>query len=371
MALPPVYVHQGAALTAWGDAPTSVRHLLAGEVALKLQPVFGSEGGDHVPLAVRGGTIDATLPARWWDDLMAFAQPYAGSDWGTARRPIILTSSNYSVDQLYGYTRARSDATAAKDWQDVLPHRIAGRLQSALGWGPRVSILSHACVTAQVGISQAMQWLRHDLADAVLVFSFDYLSAFVAGGFHSLKILNAHLPQPYVEREEGSIGLGDGVAALVLKREPSPWKLTGASLYNEMHHFTANREDGVGFQRVLEPLLPLIAPEAVWVKGHGTGTRQAGQLEVSALNQLLPHAPLVGWKGSLGHTLGSCGAVELVLAIAAIEAGRIPGTVGSHGQTIGPQVKLDPFAADAYRQALILSNAFGGAHAAHLLEYAA
>ncbi|MDP0501360.1 MAG: hypothetical protein Q7P63_14800 [Verrucomicrobiota bacterium JB022] len=369
MALPPVYVHRHAALTAFGDASATVRQLLAGKVALQLEPVHGSDGGDLVPLALRGKTLDATLPPRWWSDLLVFGQPFAGQGWGTPRRPVILTSSNYSVDQLYGLSKVRETAETGQ-WQDVLPHRIARSLRKALGWGPRVSILSHACVTAQLGLAQGMRWLQHGLADSVLVFSFDYLSAFVAGGFHALKILNGQLPQPYVEREEGSIGLGDGVAAIELRREESRWKLSGASLHNEMHHFTANREDGDGFRQVLEPLLPQIDPARVWVKGHGTGTRHAAQLEVSALATALPQAPLVGWKGSLGHTLGSCGAVELAVALAAIEAGQIPGTVGSHGQTMGPRVQLEPFAADRYRQALLLSNAFGGAHAAHLLEYA-
>ena len=51
-----------------------------------------------------------------------------------------------------------------------------------------------------------------------------------------------------------------------------------------------------------------------------------------------PGSPLVGWKGSLGHTLGSCGLVELAIAIESVRAGRTPGTIGGTGPTMGASV---------------------------------
>jgi 3-oxoacyl-(acyl-carrier-protein) synthase len=112
------------------------------------------------------------------------------------------------------------------------------------------------------------------------------------------------------------------------------------------------------------------AGRRLWVKGHGTGTLEAGRLEAETLARLFPGAPLVSWKGSLGHTLGSCGLVELAIAVAAVRAGRTPGTVGSAAPCFGENVAVESFANAGCDAVLLASNAFGGAHAALLLEHA-
>ena len=117
------------------------------------------------------------------------------------------------------------------------------------------------------------------------------------------------------------------------------------------------------------PLLDRVAGRRVWVKGHGTGTLEAGRLEAEVMALQFPGAPLVSWKGSLGHTLGSCGLVELAVALAAWldPLGKIPGTVGSTAPGFTSQVAFEPFAHVDFDGAILTSNAFGGAHAAMLL----
>jgi 3-oxoacyl-(acyl-carrier-protein) synthase len=109
----------------------------------------------------------------------------------------------------------------------------------------------------------------------------------------------------------------------------------------------------------------------VWIKGHGTGTLEAGRLEAEVLARQFPGAPLVSWKGSLGHTLGSCGLVELAIALAALRGsgGKIPGTVGGASPSFADTVALEPFASAGFDGAILTSNAFGGAHAAMLLTH--
>ena len=137
------------------------------------------------------------------------------------------------------------------------------------------------------------------------------------------------MPAPYAVRETGAIGLGDGAAFAVLSREPAPFRLAAHALHNEMFHFTGNRPDGSGFDRCAESIAEMAASRRVWVKGHGTGTLEAGRLEAEAVaTGSFPARRSSRWKGSLGHTLGSCGLVELAVAVAALRTGRIPGTVG-------------------------------------------
>jgi 3-oxoacyl-[acyl-carrier-protein] synthase-1 len=148
----------------------------------------------------------------------------------------------------------------------------------------------------------------------------------VAGGFHSLKILNGEFPAPYAARDTGAIGLGDGAAFAVLARGAGPGRIAAHAFGNELYHFTGNRPDGSGFDAAAGAMAAAAGGRRVWVKGHGTGTLEAGRLEAEAFARHFPDAPLVGWKGSLGHTLGSCGLVELAIALAAL---RAPGAAGA------------------------------------------
>jgi len=360
----PVGLEACRCLTPFGGAEATVAALLAGQRALQLTPVLGRDGGDLVPLALMG-PMDETLPPRWLPAVHALAREIPAGTWGAAREPVVVTSSNFGVGSMYAFTRDRD----ARHLAHGTPCNTVELLRRELGWGAHVHVFSHACVTAHLGLAHAARLLHAGLADRVLVFSFDFVSPFVAGGFHSLKILNGGLPAPYAQRATGSIGLGDGAAFAVLSRGAGPFRLMGHALHNEMYHFTGNQPDGRGFAACLKSIAHVIGGRRVWIKGHGTGTLEAGRLEAEGFARQFPGEPLVSWKGSLGHTLGSCGLVELALAVAAWRGGEIPGTVGGLAPSFTDEVALAPFAAARFDGALLASNAFGGAHAAMFLTH--
>jgi 3-oxoacyl-(acyl-carrier-protein) synthase len=352
-------------LTALGDAAATHAALLRGEIALQARPVLGADGGECVPLALAPGRgFDETAPPNWLTAVQALARTLPGEGWGSAHRPVFVTSSNFGVGSLYAYRRHGDPAHLAYG----TPHLCVEWLGTQLNWGSNVTTVSHACVSAHLGLLLASRAIEAGLAERALVFSFDFISPFVAGGFHALKILNAGFPAPYADRPTGSIGLGDGAAFAVLARpaagrQNGDFSISAQSLHNEMHHFTANRADGAGFAACLEPLRDAATGRRLWLKGHGTGTLEAGRLESAALASAFPGAPLVAWKGSLGHTLGSC-------ACESIRAGRAPGTIGTAAPTFAPCVALDSIAINDTDAVVCASNAFGGAHAAFLLSHA-
>lgn len=362
-----VRLEAAGCVTALGDGPGTHAALLRSDRALRLIPVLGSDGGEAVPLALAGGRgLDETAPPNWLPLVRKLNESIPGDAWGSPARPVFVTSSNFGVGSLYAFRRRGDPAHLAYGTPSLCVEWLAGEL----GWGPNVTTLSHACVSAHLGLMLASRALQAGLAERALVFSFDFISPFVTGGFHALKILNAGFPAPYAERPTGSIGLGDGAGFAVLSRDRGDFAISAQSLYNEMHHFTANRADGTGFSACLAPLQEAVGGRRVWLKGHGTGTLEAGRLESAALAATFPGAPLVSWKGSLGHTLGSCGLVELALAVLSLQSGRAPGTVGSAAPCFSPQVALDSFSVADRDGVVCASNAFGGAHAAFLLSHA-
>lgn len=354
-------------VTPFGTASDTHAALLRGECALKALPVRGREGGDGVPLALLPGRdLDETAPPSWMSAIHALVAGLPSGDWGSPSRPVFVTGSNFGVGGLYALRQTGNPAFGV--WG--APPTCTEELRRALGWGPNVSILSLACVSAHLGLLEATRLIHAGLADQALVLSFDFLSPFVAGGFHALKILNSGFPAPYRGGATGSIGLGDGAAYAVLSRENGDWKLEGQSVFNEMHHFTSNRADGSGFSRCLDPVARSAGGRRVWFKGHGTGTLDAGRMEVAAASKAFPDAPIVGWKGSLGHTLGSCGLVEMAVAIESMRTGSAPGTIGADAPAMGPSVALANFPTEHFDGVVCASNAFGGAHASFLLSHA-
>ena len=392
-------------LTALGGTRETHAALLRGETALRATPVLGREGGDLVPLALlpdRAGVLDEQAPPAWLAPLRAFLAPVSGPAWGTARRPVCVTSSNFGVGSLYAWRRENNAAHAHAPHGSV--HGSVAMLREACGWGDNITLFSHACVSAHLGLMHAARLLEasaghagnagslarenareHAGADAcefrgqaarapdieeVLVVSYDFVSPFVAGGFHSLKILNTDFPAPYMNRATGSIGLGDGAAYAILARDRGDFEIAAQSLHNEMYHPTANNPDGSGFAAVLAPIARAAADAnlRVWFKGHGTGTLDAGRLEAAAIAVAFPDAPLTGWKGALGHTLGSCGLVELALAAASMRAGLAPATIGTTAPAFTPAVALAPIDTTRHDAVVCASNAFGGAHAAMLVK---
>lgn len=351
-------------MTPFGDAAATHAALLEGRRALSLQPVLGRDGGDRVPLALMAA-VDESVPPRWLPDLAKFAAGVPDGAWGSEREPVVVTSSNFGVGSLYAFTRDRD----SRHLRHGTPFACVELLQREFRWGEHVHVLSHACVSAHIGLAHAGRLLHSGAADRVLVFSFDFVSPFVAGGFHSLKILNEQFPAPYAAGDVGSIGLGDGAAFAVLTRDRQPFQLAAHALHNEMHHVTGNQPDGAGFAAATAEISGTATGRRVWVKGHGTGTLEAGRLEAEAFAREVPDAPLVSWKGSLGHTLGSCGLVELAIAIESVRRGRAPGTVGTTGPTLAPNVAREAFDTRSHDGVVLASNAFGGAHAAMLLTH--
>uniref|UniRef100_UPI004048B413 hypothetical protein n=1 Tax=Rheinheimera sp. TaxID=1869214 RepID=UPI004048B413 len=324
-----------------------------------------------MPLALANRSIDETAPPNWLPHLIELNHEIPDGNWGTARHPVFVTSSNFGVGSLYAF-RSKNDPAHLRYGT---PHACVEWLAEQMGWGANVSVLSHACVSAHLGLLLASRVLHAGFADRALVFSFDFISPFVAGGFKALKILNHEFPAPWSVRATGSIGLGDGAAFAILERPGTfsangnrqNFQITAQSLYNEMHHFTANKADGSGFNACLNPLQEAAAGRRLWIKGHGTGTLESGKLECESFSQIFPDTPLVGWKGSIGHTLGSCGLVELAIAVESFRNGLAPGTIGSQGPHFSPSVSSAPLKLSNYDGVVCASNAFGGAHAALLL----
>lgn len=350
-------------ITPLGDTEQTWKRLCEGDIGLKPRPALG-DAGDLVPLCLFEEMAPG-LPPRWMPRVSGLLGQIEPRGWGSLRRPVFVSSSNFGIDALY-----YAHVTGAKgQYPFASADRAVETLRQEMGWGENVSLYSHACVSAHIALMAATAALQAG-AEEALVVSFDFLSPFVAGGFNSLKILNGRPPRPYHAGSEGAIGLGEGAAYAILNKQRGPYRIDAQHTWNEMYHFTSNQPDGEGFEHLARALKASTRGKRVWIKGHGTGTLEAGHLEAEAFAKVFPGAPLVSWKGALGHTLGSCGLVEMALACKAIETELSPGALGTTQPYFVDTVIPETFEVHLYDGALLCSNAFGGAQAGLLLSHA-
>jgi len=359
-----VGIEASGALTALGDERATCAGLVEGAIAWQRLAIPGVEASAAVPLALACAWGES-VPPRGWLELDALLARVPDAPWGAPGYPVVISSSNFGVGNLWSWRREQE---RAEHLPFGTPYACAQRLCERQGWGADFTVVSHACVSAHLALELARRQVAAGRAVKALVVSFDFVSAFVAGGFHALKILNGLAPEPYRDRTEGSIAIGDGAAFAVLG-SGGEQRISPAHLHNEMWHATGNRPDGEGFGRLGPWLAEHGCGRSLWVKGHGTGTLESGRMEAELAARLVPAGPLVSWKGSLGHTLGSCGLVELAIVRAGLAGGRMPGNVGSPPPHVGATVQADAFDPSPYSATLMLANAFGGAHASFLLSH--
>lgn len=361
----PVFIADCECLTPLGSAEATRDALEQGKIALKPTRIMDIRGEPELPLALIA-PLGSALPPRWLEPCKSLVAGLPLRPWGDARHPVVISSSNFGIEQLLAHFRQQNPELG----RIATPAKVVGTIATACGFGDNCCVISNACVSAQLALAEAEALVRADLADEALVLSFDFLSSFVIGGFAALKILNGGLPLPYQVADNGAIGLGEGVAVAVVSRQKSAIQLVGTACHQESYHMTANDPSAKGFTTLAERLRELTGTDRFWLKGHGTGTLEAGRLEAETFGTCFPDSPLVSWKGSLGHTLGSCGLIEMAVAMAAVRHGRAPGTVGTTGPFFSPTVTPDPVATANFDGVALFSSAFGGAHAATYIRHA-
>ena len=240
-----------------------------------------------------------------------------------------------------------------------------------------------ACSSGLGAIGLGMTLLRSGELDYVICGGYDPISEYAYAGFGSLRLIASGPVRPFGRNREG-MKLGEGYAALILEREvdakrrgvPVLAKLLGYSESADAHHLTQPHPQGAGAARAMAAAVRSggLTPDDVdLLCAHATGTPDNDRGEHAAMQQLfgdrLRQLPVAAFKSRLGHTLGGAGAIELILAMMALEHGIIPPTAGVTARDIEyDDLQLHEKATPApLRVSLNTSIGFGGANASILI----
>jgi 3-oxoacyl-[acyl-carrier-protein] synthase II len=385
------------AVTAQGIGVDSLwRGLIDGHVAIS--PVRGLDlTGHRVRL---GGEVERRRPAER-DAALDFAltaareamsnagiRPAAtpvtpaGPDTIPATRwGVVVGTCNAGLRSAERAWRARR-AGGRPDWRQWLliqPQVLAEALSAEFGLTGPVLSVNAACASAAHAIAHALEIIRADRADALLVGGSDAFTETVFAGFNSLESLAARPATPYSRHREG-LSLGEGAGMLVLTTLPVAHaagapvlaEVVGYGLSADGYHPTAPHPDGAGAARAIAAALAdsgLDTGAVHYINGHGTGTPKNDAAEANAVRRALgAHAekiPMSSVKSMIGHLLGAAAAVEGIATVLALRDQMAPPTAGFTEPD--PDCGLDPIPGTGRPMPLdvALSNnfAFGGANA--------
>ncbi|MCO5169004.1 MAG: beta-ketoacyl-ACP synthase [Planctomycetes bacterium] len=238
------------------------------------------------------------------------------------------------------------------------------------GW-----VVSTACSSSAKVLGSALRLVEQGVVDAALVGGVDSLCRTTLHGFGGLEVVSPRGCRPFATDRDG-MSVGEGGAFLLVEREGEGPRLLAVGESQDAHHASAPHPEGLGARLAMADALARagVTPgEVDHVNAHGTGTRHNDAAEARAIADLLgAQVPVASTKAYTGHLLGAAGATEAVFALASLERGVVPASLGA--------APLDPALGIAVattrlerrcRVVLSTSLGFGGSNAAVLLGEAA
>ncbi|MCL4217894.1 MAG: beta-ketoacyl-ACP synthase II [Candidatus Hydrogenedentes bacterium] len=269
----------------------------------------------------------------------------------------------------------------------LLSNMAAGEVAIRLGLrGPNKAVVT-ACASGTQSIGEAMQIIRHNLADVMVAGGSEAsIVPFGIAGFSAIRALSRRNDEP--ERASRPFDLdrdgfvqGEGAGAVVLESEEHA-KSRGATILAEVvgygetcdaYHITAPRPDGSGAAGAMNAALldaDMAPGEVDYFNAHGTSTKYNENAEALALRAVFGEdmPPVNSTKSMIGHLLGAAGAVEAIACVKTIETGIMHPSINF--DTPDPECIVNLIANKAQKKqvGVAMSNSLGfGGHNASII----
>ena len=336
------------------------------------------------------GLEDTDLPARlrnldsrnnrlaWMglqqDGLLAFLQALIDRV-GSERIGIVMGTSTSSIGRTEeAYAGLEESGAMAPAYRQPEVHNLHSPgifVAAATGLdGPSVT-LSTACSSSAKVFATAARWIRHGVAEAVLVGGVDSLCLSILYGFNSLQLVSSSPCRPFDVDRDG-INIGEAAGFAILTREElapeAEFQLLGYGESSDAWHMSHPHPEGTGALLAIDRALQssrLEARDIDYINMHGTASRANDLAETYALAERFPQRTSASsTKGWTGHTLGAAGILEAVITLDAMRHGLLPGTLNC--QTPDPEFRFPVLKENLprpLRYAMSSSFGFGGNNA--------
>lgn len=209
---------------------------------------------------------------------------------------------------------------------------VAEEIALQLGVRGPIATFSMACTSSAAAVLAAAAHLRSGTCDRAVVVGFDLLASMTLYGFRSLMLCDPAPCRPF-DRSRAGLQLGEGCGVVVIERGAGDFEFLGGENRVDLSSMTASSTDGSTVETVIRGALSasgVSESDVVSIKAHGTGTVDNDLSEGRGIARVFGDSPppFASLKGALGHSLGAAGALELVLWLATLRAGFLPGSIG-------------------------------------------
>lgn len=205
-------------------------------------------------------------------------------------------------------------------------HSIAYTLNQKFKFKDSITF-STACTSSSNAIVFAKELIENSAYDRVLVVGADSISYTTVNGFQALGVLSNEGSIPF-DRDRTGMSVAEGIGVMLLGSTPTNIKVAGVGCSSDAYNITHPHPEGKGAVLAMKNALDnanISAQNIDYINTHGTGTIANDKAEGEAILELFTHNPLVGSTKSItGHTLGACGAIELIISAMALEKNIVP-----------------------------------------------
>jgi len=257
-----------------------------------------------------------------------------------------------------------------------IPSYTTDRVADRFGFsGPKFTVTT-ACSSSATAIGYGADLIRSGRCKAVLCGGSEALSELTFGGFNSLKAMDPSPCKPFDRRRAG-MSLGEGAGIIILEDFDQAVK-RGAKIYavflgygigGEAYHITAPEPTGMREARVMREALEesgIPSTEVDYISAHGTGTPLNDKVETLSIKNVFGERassiPVSSIKSSVGHCLGSAGAIEAIASILSLVHQFVPPTLNHQEKDEDCELDYVSGKSREMKVKVVLSNsfAFGG-----------
>ncbi len=245
--------------------------------------------------------------------------------------------------------------------------------------GPNMATCT-ACSTSAHAIADALLYIRHGYADAILAGGSEaVISPLALAGFSSMRAISTRNDEPERasrpwDKDRDGFVMGEGAGVVMLeefehaKRRGAPIlaEVLGFGMTSDAYHISAPAEDGDGAKRVIRCALDDagLNPEDVdYINAHGTSTPAGDVVETRALKGVFgDHAKKImvsSTKSMTGHLLGASGGLEFGVIVLSMVNGVVPPTINLDEPDAENDLDYVPHTARDVKINVALTNSFG------------
>ena len=262
----------------------------------------------------------------------------------------------------------------------VLPNMAAANVSQYVGAHGYNSTATTACAASNNAIGEALQAIRHGLADVMLAGGAEAgISQLGLAGFAVMRALSTRNDEPRrasrpFDAERDGFVPAEGAGVLVLEERERAiargasilCELSGFGATSDAGHLVQPQESGASAARAMANAISdagLVPSDVGYINAHGTSTPLNDAVETVAVKRLFGddayRIPISSTKSMIGHSLGASGALEAIACVKTIIDRKVHPTVNY--EYPDPECDLDyvPNVARSAPVSTVLSNAFG------------